>query len=60
MSAQDTAYRFTEHHRPDGSWCGWSHVSVLPPGERTNPGDTQCPDRCTASDVELDPTGGEA
>ncbi len=54
-ATQAAGYRFTRHHRPNQTWCPWSHVSVVAPEQRSRPGNRRCPDECPASDVEVNP-----
>jgi hypothetical protein len=53
------AFRFTRHTTASGDGCRWSGVSVKNPIDRAVFDDRRCPARCPASDVEIDPTGGD-
>lgn len=48
-------WRITHHVRDDGNGCPWALSGVVRPGERAEPGDHRCPDRCAASGVEPAP-----
>jgi hypothetical protein len=47
-----TKFRFTNHYKPDGTWCRWSLVDVVAPEQRAQPDDRHCAWDCPDSDIE--------
>jgi len=43
-------YRWNDHHKPNGSWCRWSHVSA--PVNLAGSSDQRCPFDCPDSSIE--------